>query len=605
MLKDSGSMSNSTAFLIGSRVWAASAGTAADARNVLRVISDSTSAAGLNPTSFTPGEHLWAGGVDPHQNQACRIWDNVGMRRTASCITVALAGVWLLPAQVNVLTYHNDQARTGQNLAETILTTANVNSTAFGKLFLTTLDGKVDAQPLYASGISIPGQGTHNVLIVATENDSMYLLDADSGAMLWQTSLLAAGETPSDNRNCSQVTPVIGITSTPVIFLKSASAGTIYAVAMSKDSSGNYHQRLHALSLVTGKEKLGGPVEIQAKYPGTGAASSGGYVTFDPKQYKERAGLLLFDSVVYLAFSSHCDIPPYTGWIMGYNADNLTQTTVFNVTPNGSDGAIWQAGAGLAADQDGFIYFLDANGTFDTTLNSQGFPTNGNFGNSFMKLSPANNTLTAVDYFTMYNTVSESDSDTDLGSGGTLVLPDQKDSSGNMWHLAIGAGKDTNIYLVNRDNMGKFNPDNNNSVYQELAGAAPGGVWSMPAYYNGTVYYGGVSDSIKAYQFTNAKLSSTPASLTSHQFAYPGTTPSISANGSANGILWAVENSNPAVLHAYLAANLAKELYNTSQAAGGRDQFGNGNKFMTPTIANGKVYVGTPSGVAAFGLLAQ
>lgn len=525
------------------------------------------------------------------------------MQPKASWIILALACATHLLAQVNVLTYHNDVARTGQNLAETILTATNVNSSTFGKLFLAPVDGLVDAQPLYAAGISIPGQGTHNVLIIATENDSVYALDADSGAQLWHVSLLNTGETPSDNRHCSQVTPQIGITSTPVIHVQSATAGTIYVVAMSKDASGGYHQRLHALSLTTGAETLGGPVDIKAKYPGTGANSSGGFVIFDPAQYKARAGLLLLNGVVYIGWASHCDIPPYTGWITGYAASTLKQITVFNATPNGNDGAIWQSGAGLAADAGSNIYFLVANGTFDTTLNSSGFPVNGDFGNAFMKLSTTNHKLAAADYFTMFNTVSESNSDTDLGSGGALVLPNLMDATGKVWRLAIGAGKDGNIYLANRQDMGKFNPANNNSIYQQIAGALPGGAWSMPAYFNGFVYFGGVSDSIKAYQFTNARLSTSPVSLTSHQFPYPGATPGISANGTVNGILWAVENSNPAVLHAYSATNLATELYNSNQAGGARDQFGPGNKFMTPTIVNGKVYVGTPSAVAAFGLL--
>jgi hypothetical protein len=278
---------------------------------------------------------------------------------------------------------------------------------------------------------------------------------------------------------------------------------------------------------------------------------------------------------------------------------------VLNVTPNGQEGAIWGAGGGLAADASANIYFLDANGTFDTTLTSQGMPNQGDYGNSFVKLSTTNHQLAVADYFAMYNTVSESDADEDLGSGGALVLPDMQDSTGATRHLAIGAGKDGNIYLVDRDNMGKFNSSNNNAIYQELAGALSGGIWSMPAYYHGRVYFGAVSNSIRAFQFSKALLSPTPVSLTSHTFTYPGATPSISSNGTTNGILWVVENTTPAVLHAYSADNLATELYNSTQAASGRDQFGAGNKFMAPTIVNGKVYVGTPTGVAAFGLLSQ
>jgi hypothetical protein len=290
---------------------------------------------------------------------------------------------------------------------------------------------------------------------------------------------------------------------------------------------------------------------------------------------------------------------------MGYDASTLASATVLNVTPNGAEGAIWGAGAGFAADSSGNIYFLDANGTFDATLNAQGFPSSGDYGNAFIKLSTSSNRLAVADYFTMYNTTSESNADQDLGSGGALVLPDMTDANGKVQQLAIGAGKDSNIYLVNRNNMGKFNSQNNSAIYQELDGALPGGLWSMPAYYYGQVYFGEVGGPIQAFQFKNALLSPTPTSVTGTSFPYPGATPSISANGETNGILWAVQSNSTAVLHAYSAENLAKELYNTGQAAGGRDNFGAGNKFMVPTIANGKVYVGTPNGVAAFGLLSQ
>jgi outer membrane protein assembly factor BamB len=505
-----------------------------------------------------------------------------------------------LEGQPNVLTFHNDAFRTGQNLAETTLTPSNVNSATFGKIFQATLDGVVDAQPLYISGVAIADQGTHNVLIAATENDSLYALDANTGAQLWKVSLLPAGETPSDNRGCGQVTPQIGITSTPVI-LPERAGGAIFAVAMSKDSSGNYHHRLYKVSLATGKPVA--EVAITGNYPGTGDDSSGGSVIFEASQYKERSGLLLLGEVVYLAWASHCDDRPYTGWIMGYNATTLAQTSIINVTPNGNEGAIWGAGGGLAADAGGNIYFLDANGTFDQTLNAQGFPANGDYGNAFIKLSAAGAKLTVTDYFTMYNTTDESEADEDLGSGGALVLPDMTDAGGTVRQLAIGAGKDANIYLVNRAKMGKFNAANDSAIYQELDGALPGGIWSMPAYYRGQVYFGAVGGPIRAFEFSKAMLIATPASTTTSTFPYPGATPSISANGTTNGILWALENNSPAVLHAYLAGNLATELYNTSQAANGRDQFGSGNKFMVPTIANGKVYVGTPNGVAAFGLL--
>jgi hypothetical protein len=499
----------------------------------------------------------------------------------------------------DVLTYHNDNARTGQNLSETVLTPTNVNSTTFGKLAAYTLDGRVDAQPLYASNVTVPGQGAHNLLVVPTEHDSVYALDADSGTVIWKTSMLKAGEQSSDDRGCGQVSPEIGVTDTPVIDRAHAPNGVVYAVAMSKDGSGQYHQRLHALDLVLGTELMGGPTEIQATFPGTGDGTNGTDVVFAPGQYKERVGLLLLDGSVYLGWASHCDIRPYTGWIMAYNANTLAQTSVLNVVPNGSEGAIWMAGAGLAADTSGNIYFLDANGDFDSNL-TNGFPTNGNFGNAFLKLSTTSG-LKVADYFEMDNQLQENSTDQDLGSGGAMLLPDLSDGAGHTMHLAVGAGKDTNIYIVNRDLMGKFSPSSN-AIYQELAGALPSGVWSMPAYFNNTVYYGGNGDFIKAFSITNAKLSTTPTAQSSNGFVYPGATPSISANGASNGIVWALENTSTAVLHAYDATTL-HELYNSNQATGGRDHFGAGNKFMTPTIVNGKVFVATPTGVAVFGIL--
>ncbi len=499
----------------------------------------------------------------------------------------------------DVLTYHYNSSRQGANLAETILTPSNVNSTSFGKTALLNVDGRVDAQPLYV--YKLPGTlRIQNTLFVVTEHGSVYNFDADAGTQTWKVSAIPAGETPSDNHGCSQISPEIGITDTPVIDRQRGPFGAIYFVAMSKDSSGHYHQRLHALDLKTGAELFGGPTEITATYPGTGDGSQGGQVIFAPGQFAERAGLLEFGGTIYMAFTSHCDQRPYTGWVMAYNSQTLAQTSVVDVTPNGNEGAIWMAGAGLAADNQA-LYFLDGNGTFDTTLDSHGFPVNGDYGNAFMKISTGG-TLTVLDYFTMHNTVQESMNDEDLGSGGAMILPDLTDSQGQVHHLAVGAGKDANIYVVDRENMGKFNPNNDSAIYQEIDGALPGGVWAMPAYFNNTVYYGSVSQPLKAFGISNAKLSTSPASQTSTSFTYPGTTPSVSANGTSNGIVWAIENTSPAVLHAYDATDLSRELYNTNQA-GSRDQFGPGNKFITPLIVNGKVFVGTPTGVAVFGLL--
>ena len=484
---------------------------------------------------------------------------------------------------------------------ETTLTPANVNSAAFGKVGFFSVDGKVDAQPLYLNPQTDTISGIRDsTVFVATENDSVYAFGANSGTQFWRVSALGQGETTSDNHGCGQISPQIGITATPVIDRQQGPSGAIYFVAMSKDSAGHYHQRLHALDLKTGAELFGGPKEITATYPGTGDGSQGGQVIFAPGQFAERAGLLELGGTIYLAFTSHCDQRPYTGWVMAYNAQTLAQTSVIDVTPNGNEGAIWMAGAGLAGDTQA-LYFLDGNGTFDTTLNGQGFPSNGDYGNSFMKISITGQ-LAVADYFAMFNTVQESDSDEDLGSGGAMILPDLTDDQGHVHHLAVGAGKDTNIYVVDRDNMGKFNPNNDSAIYQEIDGVLPGGVWAMPAYFNNTVYYGSVGSPLKAFSISNARLFTSPTSQTATSFTYPGTTPSVSANGTSNGIVWAIENTSPAVLHAYDATNLSHELYNSNQA-GSRDQFGAGNKFITPAIVNGKVFVGTQNGVAVFGLL--
>jgi hypothetical protein len=506
------------------------------------------------------------------------------------------------PAQpTDIVTYKYDLGRTGQNVTESVLTLANVNSTSFGLQRLLSMDGKVDAQPLYLSGLTVQG-AKHNVLFAATENDSVYAFDADSGALLWHVSLLGSGETVNDvpSNGCTQVTPTIGITSTPVIDRNAGAHGTIFLVAMSiATASGTYYQRLHALDVTTGAELLNGPVVVSATYP-----MQGGTTSFDPGQYEERAALLLSGGTIYTSWTSHCDAPPYYGWIIAYSESTLARTAVLNVAANsGGEGpAIWMSGGGPAVDSSGNVYLLTANGAFETTLDANGFPSGGDYGNSFLKLSTAGGTLTVADYFAMSNEVSESADDDDLGSGGILLLPDLTDSSGTVRHLAVGAGKDTNLYVVNRDSMGKFN-SNTNNIWQQLSGALPGGIWSTPAYFNGAVYYGNSSGPLVAFPISAARLAGTPSSSSATKYTYPGASPAVSANGTDNGIVWAHENSSPAVLHAYDARNLAHELYNSSQAANGRDQFGAGNKFITPAIADGKVFVGTQTGVAVFGLL--
>jgi hypothetical protein len=510
---------------------------------------------------------------------------------------------------LNVLTYHNDNARTGQNLSETILTTSNVNSTTFGKLATLSVSGNVDAEPLYASNLTIGGT-THNVLFVVTEQDMAYAFDADTFASLWSVSV-AHGESPAGTvDSCTQVEPNIGVTSTPVIDLSAGAHGTIFLVAMTRDSGGNYHQRLHALDLTTGAELLSGPATISATYtiPGTSTTD-----TFNPEQYKERSGLLLMNGTIYLAWASHCDVDPYQGWIMAYSEAALQPGPVLNIAPSGANarGSIWMANTAMAADSSGNIFFLAANGLFGDGSSSpsltSGFPTIPNYGNAFMKLSTANNQLSVADYFAMFNANSESNGDGDLGSGGAILLPDLTDSGGNTRHLAVGAGKDGYVYVVNRDSMGKFNAAHDTAIYQKLndpsgngsGNTVVGKVFSMPAYFNNAVYYGGSGDNLKAFTIANAKLGVSPAFQSSNSFGFPGCTPSVSANGSANGIVWCISTGSSGTLSALNASNLA-QLYTSPSFADSSDV-----KFVTPMIVNGKVYVGTQGGVVVFGLLTQ
>jgi hypothetical protein len=502
-------------------------------------------------------------------------------------------------AGTDVVTYKYDALRTGQNLTESTLTISNVTASTFGKLRNLMVDGLVDAQPLYLSQLSVAG-AAHNVVIVATEHDSVYAFDADTGTALWQVSLIGAGETTSDDRNCGQVTPEIGVTSTPVIDRKAGAHGTIFIVAMTKDSSSNYHQRLHALDITTGAEITGSPTEITATY---------GATTFAPGSYKERPALLLNNGTIYTSWSSHCDDGPYGGWIIALSESTLAITSALNVATGasgsgyGSQGpSIWMSGGGPAADAAGNVYVLTANGRFETTLSVAGFPSGGDYGNSFVKIASTNGTLGVSDYFTMSGEIAESSADDDLGSGGVMLLPDMTDAGGTVRQLAVGAGKDGNLYVVDRNNMGKFTSVGNN-IWQQLNGVLGRGVWSTPAYFNSHIYYGPQSGPLMAFSVTDALLSSSPTSQSATQFAYPGTFPVVSANGTSNAIVWAYENTSTAVLHAYAATNLATELYNSNQASSGRDQFGAGNKNIAPVVADGKVFVATTNSVAVFGLL--
>lgn len=506
-----------------------------------------------------------------------------------------------------VATYHNDKQRTGHNLLETTLTPSNVNTTQFGKLFSQPVDGYMYSQPLYVPSVNMSGLGTHNVVFVTTMNDSVYAFDADSNTgsnanPLWKTNFLNPSQgitaVPTSAVNCTDlITNQIGIMGSPVI---DPTSGTLYVVSRTQQN-GQYFQKLHALDITSGAEKFGGPVTIQATVSGTGEGSSGGTISFDPLIQNQRSALLFQNGQVYIAWGSHCDHGDYHGWLMAYDHKTLAQKAVWVSTPNGDEGAIWESGSGPAGDLSNNIYFATANGTFDA--NNSG----SDYAQTFVKLAtPSNGTFPILDYFTPYNGPNLDVGDFDIGSGGVILLPDQ--TKGPHIHLLVQGDKKGNIYLVNRDNMGHYNAQNNDQIVQYLIGAVKG-MWNSPTWWNNNAYFGGSNDKIKVFGFntTTGLLSTTPTSETSETFGYPGTTPSISANQASNGILWALDNSSykkttGAVLHAYEATNLSSELYNSSQNSS-RDNPGGAVKFTVPTIANGKVYVATQTQLSVFGLL--
>ncbi len=537
---------------------------------------------------------------------------------------------------VDVLTWHDDLARSGDNLNETQLTPANVNTSSFGQLFSYPVDGQVYAQPLIKTGVAIPGMGIHDVVYVATQNDSVYAFDADSNSgssagPLWQDSFInpAAGITtvPASVTSSTDIVPQIGITATPVI---DPSTNTLFVVSKTQnrhsDGSTHYVQQLHALDLATGAEKFGGPVTLGdtrnnggpdggytdttlIAVPGTGDGSDGTTLRFNALRENERAGLVLSNGVVYLSFTSHGDVGPYHGWLVGFSATTLQMVSVFCTTPNGSDGAIWMGGAAPAVDASGDLIFATGNGTFDANTGGS------DYGMSIVKLSPtpdANGQLSVLDYFTPFNYAVLNSTDQDEGSGGLLLLPTQ---TGPNPDLLVQAGKAGDIFLVNSDtgSMGEFNTNTNNVVQQNTA--AIKGEWGAPAYFNNGsqqfIYYAGHNDNLKSFALTDGMMSSSPVAKSSHTFNYPGATPSVSANGTQNGIVWALDNSmngtdgatnGPAVLYAYDATTL-QLLYSSNMVPG--DQLGNAVKFTTPVVANGKVYVGTQTGLYVFGLLSN
>jgi hypothetical protein len=523
------------------------------------------------------------------------------------------------PSALNVLTYHYDNTRDGANTNEYVLTPQNVNVNSFGRLFSYTVDGYIYASPLYVSGLVIPGQGTHNAVFVATEHNSVYAFDADSnagtnGGLLWHTNMGASaldsyhefGDRYNGN-NYTDIVPEVGITGTPVISLAN---GTLYVdvrTRVATSTSTNYYNKVHALNITNGMDQPYSPVLVTNSVPGRGVDSVGGVVTFNPVQENQRPGLTLAGGMLYVAFGSFADTDPYHGWVIGFNATNLQSSAnyVFNTSPNATmadfggnaaESALWMGGNGLCVDSSNNLYFEVANGSFSAWTNG------GDYGDSFVKLSTTNG-LKVASYFTPYNQADMAAGDADLGSGGPILLPDSVGSTAHH-HLIVGAGKEGILHLVDRDNMGGYNQNNDNQIVQEVNGAIAG-AFSTPAYFNGQIYWQGSGDVTKAYSISNATLSTAPTSQATTAFGALGGTPVVSANGTNNGIVWNLQSDafgsgGPVILHARSATNLAVELYNSSQNVA-RDNPGGAIQMTAPTVVNGKVFVGAQYTLSVFG----
>ncbi len=515
-------------------------------------------------------------------------------------------------AQVDVLTSRYDNSRTGQNLNETTLTLSNVNSATFGKLYSFVVDGYVYGQPLYKSNVSIPGKGIHNVIYIVTMHDSIYALDADTATPLWQVRLvnLTAGITTeaTADSGVTDIIPEIGIISTPVI---DGTSGTMYVVAKTKENGVQFF-RLHALDITTGADKVP-PVAVTATVPGTGTSSVGGVLTMNPNWHWQRPGLALVNGVVYIGIGAQGDFFPWHGWLVGYNATNLTQVSVFCTTPNGVGGGVWVPGEAPPVDAAGNIFINTGNGDFNGS---------SDYGDSIIKLSTASN-LSVLDFFAPFNQAALSTADLDISSAGIVLLPDSSGTTAHP-HLLVTGGKDGTIYVLDRDSMGGFNgsytkPDS--QIVQEIWNAV-GGIttnptaiplayvennYITPGFWQNHLYWCATNDFCKMFNFSNGLLTTTPASKVATTYGPRGAQPVITAASptATSGIMWAVETAASSLLHAYNATNLATELYNSNQAANNRDQGGLPVKFATPTIVNGKVFVGAQGQVDVYGLLAS
>jgi outer membrane protein assembly factor BamB len=529
----------------------------------------------------------------------------------AGVLRCTCIAVWLflsssvVMAQVAVTTYHNDNYRSGSNPQETVLTRSNVRTQSFGKRATFAVQGYVYAQPLYLPGLTIGGT-SHNVLFIATEHDQVYAFDVNSGQQLWHTNFLATtgfryviSPVSSGDVGCGDMVPEIGITGTPAI---DTTTGTMYLVAKTKrydtvTHTTSFYQTLHALDIKTGQDKVA-PLPITATSPGNGTGSVGGILTFDPLVEGQRSALLLLKGQVFIAWASHCDLGTYHGYVMSFSESTLVRSGLYVDTPNGYEGGFWGGGAGPAADSGGSIYAATGNGQFDGATG---------FGDSVLRLAwPSTfGAISLRDYFTPWNQQTLDQNDSDFGSGGAMLLPDQPGTP--YPHLLIQVGKEGTIDLVNRDNMGHFHSGSDSQIVQTLRYAI-GGIFGAPAFWNNTAYFGGAYDHLKAFAFDPhaQQLSTGSTSASPEFFNFPGPTPSVSSNGTNNGIVWIIESDTygggNAVLRAYDATNLGTELYNSEQNPG-RDRVGLAVKFTVPTIADGRVFVGAENQVVMYGLL--
>lgn len=505
-----------------------------------------------------------------------------------------------------ISTSQYDNTRTGADLAESILTPRNVNSRQFGKIGSFPVDGDVYAQPLYLPNINVPGKGVHNILFVATEHDSVYAFDADktSPTPLWHANLLPAGKVsapiPDTDAECPFISPEIGITSTPVI---DVAAGTLFVLTRAKvwtsRSDVRHVQQLHALTITTGAERPGSPVEIRARVPGSGAESSHGVVPFDPLRENPRSALLLANGSVYLSWASACDVGPYHGWVMAYDAHTLRQQAVLNTSPDAEQSGIWLGDAGPAADRLGNIYVVTGNGKFDANANG-----GRDYGDSVLKLRLRGDRFQIEDYFTPFDQRNLNSRDDDLGSGGPLLVPER--SKGSPAGLVFG-GKAGVMYVINPEHMGGFQSGaDTNAQTMKLSD----GILSAPAYWNGRLYYYTTEDALKEFLVEKGRVSAAPIHQSLEKSPFNGSTPTVSANGSTNGIVWVVDTrawnrgGMRAVLRAFDALNVQHQLYSSDRGAN-RSESGMALRFTTPTVANGRVFFGVIRGVEIYGLLRE